>query len=467
MSGRIRRALHWLEFDGAVSYGVAAAVTQLAAAPVTLIFIAAYLTSEMQGFYYTFASIVALQTYAELGLATVITNTASHEWAKLRLDPEGRIVGDPDAISRLVSLGRFVFKWYAVAAGLFVSLISLGGYAFLSQESVGGIAWQSPWIALAVLSGLALLGLPFYALLEGCDQVANIQRARFTQTLMRYGALWSTLALGGHLWAAAAAPAGMVVRDLYLFGFQYRRFFRRFLAQPFGAKIRWRREILPMQWRLAASGSFSYLLFNVFTPVMFHYHGLVVAGQMGMTMSIVFALQGFTYKWLPPKVPKFGILVARRDYDELDRLWWRTARATVLVAAALALGVWLLVLGLNLLGLEVANRVLGPGPTGFLLAGSVFVAAGFCESVYLRAHKQEPIVVLSIVTALLMGALVWVLGGWLGASGAAAAYLIVMGGVSLPWETLIWSRKRAEWHTADPPVVDLSRSAAQVPTGLP
>lgn len=461
MSVLIRGVIRWLEIDRAVSYGVAASIAQLAAAPITVVFIAAHLTPEMQGFYYAFASLLALQTYAELGLATVITNTASHEWAKLRLDPDGRIVGDPDALSRLVSLGRFVFKWYAVAAALFVVLIGVGGHAFLSQESAGGIAWERPWLALAVLSGLLLWSLPFNALLEGCDQVANIQRARLTQMVMRYGVLWATLALGGHLWAAAAAIAGALAREFYLFAFQYRRFFRTFLAPPSGTRIRWRAEIFPMQWRLAASGSLSYLLFNVFTPVMFHYHGAVVAGQMGMTMSMVLAIQGFTNKWLPPKVPKFGMLIARGAYGELDRLWWRTTRATVLVAASLAVSLWMLILGLNILGFDLASRVLGPSPTAFLLAGSVFVAAGFCESVYLRAHKQEPIVALSVVTALLMGTLVWVLGGWLGAVGAAAAYLIVMGGVSFPWETFIWSRKRAEWHAADAPALGLSLSAAQ------
>lgn len=448
--------VRFLQIDRAVSYGILTSTLQLVAAPVTIVIIARYLTPELQGFYYTFASILALQSYAELGLAMAVTNIASHEWAKLRVDDFGRIVGDPDALSRLVSLGRFVFKWYAVASALFVVGVGVGGYLFLSQGSTEGVSWQSPWLVLVVLSGLLLWALPFNALLEGCDQVATVQRARLTQLLIRYGALWATLALGGHLWAAAAAIAGTVARDLYLIGFQYRRFFRPFLAKPAVAVIRWKDEILPMQWRLAASGSFSYLLFNAFTPVMFYYQGAVVAGQMGMTMSMVFAIQGFTYRWLPPKVPKFGMLIARREYQELDRLWGRTTRATVLVATVLALGVWMLVLVLNLLDIGLADRLLAPGPTALLLAGAMFTAVAYCETVYLRAHKQEPLVAMGMVTALLMGALVWLLGWGLGAIGAAAAYVIVMGGVSLPWETRILFRKRAEWHSGVHPLVRMT-----------
>lgn len=450
---RIQRAREllcvWLrraEVDRAVFFGVMASSLQLISAPITLLLIARYVTPETQGFYYTFGSLLALQTYFELGLSVVVLNSASHEWAGLRLDDNGRMVGDPDALSRLVSLGRFIFRWYAIASLVFVLGVGIAGYVFFSQDSHPGIPWRSPWFALVVLSGLLLLALPFNALLEGCNQVATIQKFRLSQIFFRNLALWLTLVFGGGLWALVAAAGISVLRDLYLLGVQYRRFFQSFFTPVSNMVLNWKTEIWPMQWRLALGGIVSFFLFQAFNPVMFHYHGPVAAGRMGMTLAVVTAFQSLPSQWLAPKVPRFGMLIARRDYANLDCLWLRTTRAVFFVSCLGALAAWLGVWGLNALKVPIADRLLSPLPLGLFLLGSIFLSIGYCETTYLRAHKREPLMVLSIVTSLLMGGLVWWLGSQYGAMGAAVAYLIVIGAVSLPWETVILLRCRATWH---------------------
>jgi len=447
MSALIRHVLRWMEVDRAVSYGIMAVAVGVLGTPITMVLITRSLTPVMQGFYYTFASILALQSFIELGLCTVVVNAASHEWTRLQLNERGAIVGDENALSRLVSLGRFVFHWYAIGIVLFVAGVGMGGYLFFSRQAAEGVHWVGPWWLLVVLSGLVFWAVPFGALLEGCNQVTTIQRFRFTQVALQYAGLWVTFLLGGQLWAAAAATGVVVLRHIYLLGFQYRNFFQPFFSRPSGARIHWRTELWPMQWRLAVSDTSSFFLMYAFTPVMFHYHGAVVAGRMGMTMSAVFMLQGLIVRtWLPPKVPRFGMLIAGRDYDALDRLWWRTTRASVVVVSAGCAAAWLVVYGLNVLGLRLAGRLLSPSQTALLLLATVFVVVGYCETVYLRAHKREPLMVLNVVTSLLMGLLVWGLGSRFGPTGAAVAYLLVVAVVSLPWETAIWLRRKAEWH---------------------
>ena len=78
--------LQWMEIDRAVSYGVSSAFIQVFSSPITILLIVKYLSPESQGFYYTFASLIALQTYVELGMSVVVVNTASHEWSKLSID---------------------------------------------------------------------------------------------------------------------------------------------------------------------------------------------------------------------------------------------------------------------------------------------------------------------------------------------------------------------------------------------
>jgi hypothetical protein len=58
-----------------------------------LVLVGLHFAPDVQGFYYTFASLVALQSFVELGLYIVISNAASHEWSKLALRSDGCIEG--------------------------------------------------------------------------------------------------------------------------------------------------------------------------------------------------------------------------------------------------------------------------------------------------------------------------------------------------------------------------------------
>jgi len=84
----------------------------------------------------------------ELGLGQVILQFASHEWAHLSLDERGNLVGNHDALSRLVSLGAIAFRWYMVGSLLVMLVLGFGGYFFFFHAHQSDIAWVLPWFAL-------------------------------------------------------------------------------------------------------------------------------------------------------------------------------------------------------------------------------------------------------------------------------------------------------------------------------
>src|ERR1700722_5120239 len=84
-----RRLVHFSGFDNAVAFGFLARVWSMGAGVVALLLIAAFFTPQIQGFYYTFTSLVALQVFAEMGLGQVIIQFAAHEWAHLKLEADG------------------------------------------------------------------------------------------------------------------------------------------------------------------------------------------------------------------------------------------------------------------------------------------------------------------------------------------------------------------------------------------
>ena len=71
-----------------------------------------------------------------------------------------------------------------------------------------------------------------------------------------------------------------------------------------------------MQWRIAISWLAGYFVFQLFTPVLFHYHGAVVAGQMGMTLNVSNALLTTSLTLIAAKTPEFGKLIAGRNWHD-------------------------------------------------------------------------------------------------------------------------------------------------------
>jgi hypothetical protein len=442
--GPLRRFVNRLEVDQAVFYSLCLRMWQFVTGPISVVMIGTFFSPEVQGYFYTFSSLMALQSFFELGLRIVIVNVASHEWVHLKLDEDGRITGDPAALSRLVSLGRLLFAWYGVAATLFAVGVGFGGVWFLARNDYGPIAWESPWAALVVLSACVLWNLPFIVLLEGCGQLAVVNRYRVCQAVTGSLAVWTCMLLGLGLWAAVAATGVQLFWNLVLVLVRYRGYFRVFLRAPSGPRLSWRTDLWRMQWRLAVSGAVSYFAFNLLTPVMFNYRGPAVAGQMGMTWQLVMLLQATALAWVQARAPLFGRLVAQRDFCELDRVFFRLTWISWGVACAGAAGIWLGVWGLYAMQFQLATRFLEPLPTGIFLLAILLAHIPSCTAFYVRAHKQEPLLVVSVVSGVLIGAGVWWFGRMAGPLGMACVYLAVVACVNFPWQILIWRQYRVQ-----------------------
>jgi hypothetical protein len=78
-----------------------------------------------------------------------------------------------------------------------------------------------------------------------------------------------------------------------------------------------------------------------------------------------------------------------------------------------------------------------------------------CQSIYVRAHKQDPFLIAGLVSNTLLAALAVGLGAFYGPIGASWGYLAVVVTVNLPWWTVICERCRREWHR--PPVQSISQ----------
>ena len=452
LNNSLRQLLRRFEVDRAVFFGILARIWQVCAGPVTAILIATRFTPELQGYYYTFASLLAFQGFVELGLGTVIIQFASHEWSKLSINKSGQIVGDKDALSRLVSLAGIALRWYVVGSIIVIFGLGLGGCYFFSvkPDLAANINWTVPWLVLCLLSGITICLVPVWSLLEGCNQVGNVYMYRFTEGLFRSIPLWFAILAGAKLWVPVISSVACLIWAILFLRRRYWEFIKILLfSRPSGPQMKWRTEILPMQWRIAVSWLSGYFVFAMFTPVLFQYHGAVVAGQMGMTWSLIAVLSSISSAWVGPKAPYFGILIAQKKYEQLDKLFWRLVIIVATVASLGALSIWSLVFILYKVQFSLITRILPPLPTGLFLLATVIMVISIPFSIYLRAHKREPIMVLSVVAAILICVSNLILGKYFGATGMAVGYL----GVNIlvvPFIFLIWYHCRKKWHKIHP-----------------
>ena len=167
---------------------------------------------------------------------------------------------------------------------------------------------------------------------------------------------------------------------------------------------------------------------------------------MGMSFSISTALMGIAMAWMSTKAPRFGTLVAKKDYVELDQLFKTTLSRSLFVMSVLGLTLCVLNYFLHVENIQIASRLLDPLPFTFLILATILGYITYAQAAYLRAHKQEPFLFISLISAVLISILTFVFGKGYGAFGIMSGYLVVCFFVGLGWGSLIFFSKRQEWQ---------------------
>jgi hypothetical protein len=440
---------HVLGLDRAVGFSVLARLWSSAAGLVTVALIARFLSPAEQGYYYTFGSLVALQIIFELGFSFVILQLASHERAQLSISPDYEVRGESSAHDRLASVLQKSVRWYSVAAALMAATLLPAGFYFFSahQHSVRDISWQFPWSSAALMAALNFQLDPLLSFLEGCGYVAQVARTRLIQSTI--GSLLAWIALSSHhgLFAPAMMLLGTASGSLiWLFG--KRRLLLGLLRHSSGTnRIRWNQEVWPFQWRIAVSWFCGYFIFWLFNPVVFAYRGPVEAGRMGMSLSLTNAIMNIAVSWVSTKSAPFGMLIARKEYQQLDRTFFRALWQSSVVSVAGALTAWLGTIFLNVQHIRFAQRLLDPSSIALLMIYMITNILIFAEAYYLRAHKQEVFFVNSLVGAVAVTACTLIFGRLYGAKGIVVSCCI--GNLlSLAWATQKFRKYRRLWHSA-------------------
>src|SRR5690606_33991677 len=156
---------------------VAGRAWQGLAGVLSLWIIARSFSLEIQGAYSIFISLLAIQSFFDLGLTSVLVYVASHEWNAAQ-------GSDAESVAARQRLGEVLLRtrrWYAWCAAGFVVVANAIGWWYFSDAKFASIAWEGPWaVAVCVTAGTLWLS-PWIVILEGCNYVAEVNALRLIQ----------------------------------------------------------------------------------------------------------------------------------------------------------------------------------------------------------------------------------------------------------------------------------------------
>lgn len=447
-SSSVYNLLARLGVDKSIAYSSGARIIQSFTGFASIFFIAQFLTKAEQGFYYTFGSILAIQVFFELGLTNIITQYVAHELAGLRWKNSSNLEGEERNHSRLAHLLRFSVKWYA-AIGFLLFFVILGvgivffGYYSKPEED---ISWQIPWILVCIGTVFNLFISPLLAIIMGLERVKDVMKMRFYQQLIIPLSTWIGLAIGFHLYVLGIAS---ILSALYIVIYSSFTDLRPIVVNLWKVhiteRVSYMKEIFPYQWKIALSWVSGYFIFQLFNPVLFAYSGPVLAGQMGMTISVLNGINAFSYSWINTKVPTFSKLIALKDYTDLNRIFNSTIKQMFIVCIGLLFVMFVGVWGLRILDIPLGGRFLPYIPMIFMMGALVINQLVGAWATYLRCHKKEPFMVNSIVGAILCGLSTFFLGKYYGVYGMTAGYFTLTFLLSF-WGYYIFKTCKTAWH---------------------
>lgn len=357
-----------------------------------------YLTAETQGYWFTFMSLAALAVLGDLGFTVIILQWSAHEFANLTFDENQRFCGSASGLARISSLFVFSINRSILMALIAFPIVFIIGFVVLDRNETS-IGWHFPWLIYSATSVLIFLNNVTLSFFEGCNSVAKIQKLRFYIAVVSSVTTIAGVISGVGLYALAFGLLLSAVIGAVLIFSNYSSAIKQMLALHRLCDHPWKKELVPLLLRYAISWASGYFIFQIFTPAAFYFYGANEAGKVGLSFSAIVAIYSISNIWMTIIIPSMNICVAEGNYLKLNFLFKRNLKLAMLTYIS---GVSVLIICLVRFAdfYGIGDRFVG------LPALLVIVIAWFLQmiisawAVYIRAHKQEPLVKASFVWAL-------------------------------------------------------------------
>lgn len=435
--------------DQAILYTTFSRGIQSFGGMINLLLISLYLSSEEQGYYYTFGSLIAIQIFFELGLNSIIVQFVAHEVAHLNYNKnENTFVGEEYYVSRVSHILKLIKKAFLFLALIFFIVLFISGVIFFQRYGESNkIMWFYPWLLLCASTALFFFLNPFIAFFQGLGNIVEVSRLYFIQQIIVTPVILLCLVSKFGIWTLGISNLISVIAFAWFLnsGGRFDKL-KYFFSNKTIFQVDYFKEIFPFQWKIAVSWISGYFIFQIFNPVLFVFEGAEVAGKMGITLVALNGVSAISMSWLSTKVQLFSTLVSRKNFKELDLVFSNTFKNQIIVTVVLLIAFNFILYLLGYYNFELANRFLELKYTMLL---SIITAVNQIINLwatYLRCHKEEPFLINSIVGGILCLISTLTFGYHFGVRGIIYGYLGLTVLVGLPWANYVYYSKKVEWH---------------------
>jgi hypothetical protein len=321
------------------------------------------------------------------------------------------------------------------------------GFAYFSLKSqpAGDFGfWRGPWFGLVLATACAMMALPFLVIVEGTGAIVEVYSVRLLQGVVGSASCWVMLAAGASLWATMAVPAAGTLVALIWVLYYRRQTLLMAMSTPDQIAFNWKIEISHLQRRVGVSWIGVYVMSQLATPILFYLQGPVVAGQMGLSLTIVNMLGLLAQASMARVLPAMSAAVASCSWQELDRLFFQGLIGFLVVFAFGAVGA---VLAYEFLSTTTYVTRMLPAEQLIELVIFVFLyQSNVALSFHLRAFRREPLAWVYAVGAImtLVGSLAT--ASTESSSGVVRVMLMAQLGFVFPLSLVLWRYNLRQWR---------------------
>jgi hypothetical protein len=374
-------------------------IVKLLSGPLILLLIPIYLTAQEQGYWFTIVSLAALSVFADLGFTAIVLQFSAHEFAYLKFDENKQIIGASKYLERLSSLLHFALKWSFKISAIAFPIILIIGYYILSQKNDEGIIWDYAWFIYGFASILIFLNNIIISFIEGCDSVGDMQKIRFFIIIINSIVIIIGLILGFNLYSLSFALLISSIIGSFLIYNNSSIMLKQLYYMKINILYNWNDKILPLLGRYSISWISGYFIFSIFTPLVFYFYGSELAGKIGLSISLWVAIFGISNIWITVILPKINMHISKKNYKILNEIYYKHFRLSI-ATFVLGIIVFFMFYYSFVDKYIFLNRFLDPFTMIFLALGWLGQVIVNTLAIYIRAHKVEPLVIPSVVSAI-------------------------------------------------------------------
>lgn len=334
-------------------------------------------------------------------------------------------------------------RWAIIVSLIAFPIIIVIGFTIFSGRNED-VVWKIPWILYVLTSGLNFIIGVCLSFFEGCNQIAKIQKNKVISSVVTTISTLIFLYFGFELFTITLAAMFGLIFNIIAFFVSFRVIFIQLIKMVESSFYDWKSEFFHLIWKYAISWSSGYFIFQIYTPLVFHFHGSIYAGKVGISLSLANALFSISNVWLYTITPQINMCAAKKDWIKMDNL---IKKNVILSFTTFLTGsIFIIFIMLNFKDkFSFLNRFLNLKPIVILLVCMLLQTILNGLAIYLRAHKKEPLVLPSLISAIFIASTTFIVAKFMSSDYLFLGYLISFIFV-LPWFIVIFVKKRREWH---------------------